>query len=71
MISSELSQADQELLAWDWRADLRREERGIPWLARRTSRTESTVYKYAYGTRPTPIEWLREAAQVLGKELPE
>jgi hypothetical protein len=57
---------DEELLAWDWRATLAADERGIPWLARQTRRSQSTVYAYAYGYRRTPVEWLREAARVLG-----
>lgn len=60
---------DAELRAWDWRADLKAEERGIPWLAKRTGRSMSAVYKYAYGVLPTPIEWLRKAAAVLGKDV--
>jgi hypothetical protein len=61
---------DEDLLAWDWRATLRNDERGqmggVPWLARQTRRSQSTVYAYAYGNRRVPVEWLREAARVLG-----
>ena len=58
---------DDELRAWDWRADLKAEERGIPWLARQTGKAQSTVYAYAYGDRPTPLAWLQEVARVLRK----
>lgn len=58
---------EAELRAWDWYADLKRDERGIPWLARQTGRAQSTVFAYRYGTTPTPIEWLRDAARILGK----
>lgn len=60
---------DTDLTTWDWRADLKADERGIPWLARRTGRAASTVYKYAYGLRPVPIAWLRDVARVLGKDI--
>lgn len=60
---------DDDLRTWDWRADLKADERGIPWLARQTGKAQSTVYKYAYGLRPIPIEWLRIVARVLRKEL--
>lgn len=59
---------DDELRAWDWKAALKAEERGIPWLARRTGRAQHTVYRYSWGTLPTPIEWLRAAAAVLRKD---
>jgi hypothetical protein len=57
----------EDLRAWDWRADLKRDERGIPWLARQTHKSQTTVYSYAYGTRATPIAWLEEVARLLGK----
>lgn len=56
---------DAELRAWDWRAELRAQERSVPWLARRTGRSDGMVYKYASGALPTPIAWLRAAAVVL------
>lgn len=58
---------EDDLRTWDWRAALRAEERGIPWLARQTGKSQTTVYSYAYGTRKTPIAWLRAVAVVLGK----
>lgn len=60
---------DADLRAWDWRADLKADERGIPWLARQTGKAQSTVYNYAYGFREAPIEWLRDVARVLRKEV--
>jgi hypothetical protein len=57
---------DADLRAWDWRAELRAQERSVPWLARRTNRSDQMVYKYALGRLPTPIAWLRDAARVLG-----
>ena len=56
------------LRAWDWRAALKADERTIPWLAKRTSRAQRTVYGYARGELVAPLDWLREAAAVLGKE---
>ena len=60
---------DDPLRSWDWRADLRREERGIPWLARQTGKSQTTVYRYAYGTLMAPIAWLHQVARLLGKEV--
>lgn len=60
-----------DLSAWDWRAALREQERGIPWLARRTGRSQTTVYAYAYGTLRAPLAWLERVAQVLGVEVTE
>lgn len=60
---------DDDLRSWDWRAALRAEERTIPWLAKRTDRAQRTVYGYAYGTATPPLEWLRAAAIVLGKDV--
>jgi hypothetical protein len=56
-----------DLAGWDWLAELRRQERSIPWLARHTDRSQHSVYQYANGNRPTPREWLKVAAIVLGK----
>jgi hypothetical protein len=57
------------LRSWDWRAELRRQERSVPWLARQTKRAENTVYRYSWGHLPAPVDWLREAARVLGVDL--
>lgn len=60
---------DEALLAWDWIADLRADDRTVSWLARKTGRPESTVHSYAQGRHPAPLEWLREAAFVLKKDV--
>lgn len=67
--AEDLQDDEAELRAWDWRADLKTQERGIPWLARQTNRQQNTVYKYAWGQLRPSIEWLRDAAAVLGKEI--
>jgi hypothetical protein len=59
------------LRAWDWRAELTRQERGIPWLARHTDRSQNTVYKYAWGLLKPSVEWLESAARVLGRTVPQ
>lgn len=59
------SPTDLELRAWDWRAELRRQERTITWLGRHTNRAARTVYAYAYGERDAPLEWLRAAYALL------
>jgi len=58
---------EPELRAWDWRAELKRQERSMSWLARHTQRSESAVNKYASGANPTPVAWLRHAAIALGR----
>lgn len=57
---------EDELRAWDWLAELKRQERSIPWLARHTQRSQHSVYQYANGRQPTPLVWLEQAAIVLG-----
>lgn len=57
----------QDLTGWDWYADLRAIERGIPWLARKMNLSQSTIYAYRYGQRPTPPRWLNAARQVIDK----
>jgi hypothetical protein len=60
---------EAELRAWDWRAELREQGRTIPWLAAKTGRPQNSVYTYAYGTNKPTLEWLRDVARVLGKDL--
>lgn len=58
---------DAELLAWDWRAELRAQGRTIVWLAGRTGRPQNTVYAWAYGNRSAALPWLRLAyAELMG-----
>jgi hypothetical protein len=56
---------ENQLRAWDWRADLKADERSIPWLARKTGAPQRTVYAYAYGEVRPPLSWLREAYRIL------
>jgi hypothetical protein len=58
---------EAELRSWDWDAELRAQERSIPWLARRTDRGQGTVYSYRSGKMSPSLDWLRSAARVLGK----
>lgn len=71
MIPTEAAQqpepTEAELRAWDWLAELHRQERSIPWLARQTDRHQHTVYQIAWGKQRASLEWLRSAARVLGK----
>jgi hypothetical protein len=57
-----------ELRAWDWRAELTKQDRGMTWLARKTERSVSAVYRYSDGSLTPPESWLREVAQLLGVE---
>jgi hypothetical protein len=61
------SASEDDLRSWDWRAELKRQERQVTWLARHTDRAATTVHKYASGEIPTPLSWLREAEIVLGR----
>jgi hypothetical protein len=58
--------SEEELRAWDWRSELKRQERSMSWLARHTERSESAVNKYASRSIPTPVSWLELAAAALG-----
>lgn len=55
-----------DLRAWDWRAELRSQERTLTWLARKTNRPKRTVYAYSSGQIPPPLQWLTDAARALG-----
>lgn len=52
---------------YDWLTELRRQERSILWLARRTNRSRNSVYAYAWGKRTPPATWLKSAALALGE----
>ena len=64
MNTAELETLDA-LREWDWEADLKREERTIPWLARKTGKSQRSVYSYRYGQARPPLEWLAAAFRVL------
>jgi len=64
-----LSDGPLDLASWDWRAELKHQERSIAWLARQTRRSESAVNKYAGGHLVAPVAWLKEAAIVLGVDV--
>ena len=55
-----------DLTTWDWRAELYAQGRTVTWLARKTGRAATTVYKYASGERPIPQAWLEDVAAALG-----
>lgn len=58
-----------DLRAWDWRAELRAQERTMTWLARNTDRSLSALYRYLYGSLTPPETWLRDVARLLGKRV--
>ena len=64
----EVPQTDVDLRGWDWHRELQRQERGIPWLARKTDTHYKAIYRYKWGHAVPPIEWLRAAALALGKD---
>ena len=70
MTTEEVLPDEARLRAWDWHAELMRQERTVPWLARQTGGHYRTIYRYADGTQKAPIAWLREVARVLRMETP-
>jgi DNA-binding phage protein len=58
-----------DLEAWDWMAELGRQERDRMWLARKTKVNYRAVYRYAAGESEPPLSWLMAAASVLGVTL--
>ena len=58
-----------DLEAWDWMAELARQERDRMWLARRTHTHYRKVYRYASGELTPPASWLMVVASVLGVKL--
>ena len=56
---------EQRLRTWDWLAELQLQERTIPWLARKTGKSQRSVYAYKYGEARPSLEWLRDAYRVL------
>lgn len=45
---------------------MREQGRKLPWLARRTGRSESTIDAYAYGRLTPPQWWLDKVSDLLG-----
>lgn len=60
-----MESTERALRSWDWFADLTLEERTIPWLARKTGKSQRSVYSYKYGEARPSLEWLRDAYRVL------
>ena len=56
---------EHKLRTWDWLAELALEERSVPWLARKTGKSQRAVYAYKYGQSRPSLEWLRDAYRVL------
>lgn len=56
---------ERQLREWDWQADLELQERSIPWLARKTGKSQRSVYAYRYGQARPTSDWLRDAYRVL------
>lgn len=61
----QMTSIERKLREWDWFADLVLEERTIPWLARKTGKSQRSVYSYKYGEARPSTEWLRDAYRVL------
>lgn len=56
-----------DLSAWDWKGELKRQERSLEWLARRTQRSTSAVNGYSSGRLTPPLAWLQMARSVLAR----
>lgn len=65
--STESVPTNEQLGAWDWRAELVRQERDVMWLARKTGAHYRAAYHWANGERATPPGWLLAAWNVLGR----
>lgn len=63
LLDAELT--DALLRKWDWKADLRADERTFVWLARHTGMSARSVYDYVYGKTDPPVAWLRRAWRVI------
>lgn len=61
----------EDLRTWDWRDELRRQERSLRWLARKTGRSQTTLNRYISGERSVPASFLLAAADALGLEVRE
>lgn len=49
-----------------WREVMKEQGRKMPWLARRTGKSESTIDAYAYGKLTPPQAWLDKVSDLLG-----
>lgn len=49
-----------------WREVMREQGRKLPWLARKTGKSESTIDAYAYGKIKPSDEWLERVSDLLG-----
>jgi hypothetical protein len=56
-----------ELRTWDWLAELKRQDRNLAWLARKTGAHYRSVYRWARGERVVPLGWLIQVARILGQ----
>jgi hypothetical protein len=69
MGTQQMSPGPVDLAGWDWKTELKAQERSLEWLARRTQRSTSAVNGYSAGRMIPPASWLAMAAQVLGVEV--
>jgi hypothetical protein len=70
MNTSEVLPTLEALRAWDWFAELKRQDRPLTWLARKTGTHYQTVYRYGAGAH-TPAEWLAKVAEILDWKGPD
>jgi hypothetical protein len=61
----QLEDMEARLRAWDWMAALKADERSIPWLARKTGKSQRSIYAYSYGQATPSLAWLRDAYRAL------
>lgn len=65
-----IDDTEQALRAWDWKAELDRQDRTVIWLARQTGRNYQQVYRFAKGDQVPDLAWLKDAALILGTIVP-
>jgi hypothetical protein len=61
---------EAELRAWDWRTELREQDRTLLWLARRSEVHYQTVYRIARGEQTPTVVQLRAFSDVLLGRVP-
>jgi len=69
MTYREVPQTVESLEAWDWHAELQRQERSQSWLGRKTGKSPSAVNAFRLGRLKPSRSWLEDAAAALGVEV--
>lgn len=71
MPDPEVTQVTDALRSWDWRAELARQERDVPWLSRHSKISQRTLYRRWNGESEATHAELRAIATALGMAGPD